>query len=381
MPTNTRKVRKGLWRARLTFPKDPVTGIRPTSKDFYGATESEAVTKRTREAHAKPGIDKNTRFQGLLLEFIDREQNRYEAGSISWGEFRARKSRITEMVLVHPIAERFRSIPLANLHLEAMESYFQAIEVLTTPRKFNDLREDLFLALRFGKHRIPSRPDDYFCDIKTRRVIPKQKKLFEAEVILQVIGDETKPLMARLWVATMFILRCRMNETWALRWSDIDFKNQGITFDETIRDDKSGPIVVDSTKTGEDDSRAGLGVPMNQILTSLFKRAREARKGESEASFIFSQDDGKPHTRHTFNFERIRKDLGLPIGPTPYSLKTLGISYLASNNVPDAVLARGSGHKNTRMVRTTYRNVFDREMIAAVEVYQVASSEGYSEGY
>ena len=61
----------------------------------------------------------------------------------------------------------------------------------------------------------------------------------------------------------------------------------------------------------------------------------------------------------------IRKQLGLPEGPTFYSLKHLGNSYLQSRGATAAAAAYRMGHADDRMARSTYRVLLAEKSDAA----------------
>jgi integrase len=247
------------------------------------------------------------------------------------------------------------------------------LKASATANRRNMVRQDLMLALRKAKRRLPFPVTEYFLDIAVARVEMKPKRLFNADDLLDRIGEESRPLEARAIVAFEFIMNCRPNEMFALTWSDIDWKTEQVTICKAVQRDQHGFKVKDSTKTGRKGDRV---LPLGPILAPLLRQVQKARMANGTASdYVFCQPDGRPYEKDSFAYawDRIRKKLGLPDGPTFYSIKRTGNSYALANGVSSAAQAKKMGQTTTRMADNVYRTVMDVEIVKAVEIYSKRS--------
>jgi len=362
------------WVARLVFPPDPIVGVRPKSKEFSAKTAAEA--HRAREEYRKkfaqnPKADRNTTLLDFLRnEFIPFEEARYRSGELSWGRYQERKSRLTRFVLQHPKATRICRTSLATLTPELLERFFDdLLKSNIGSNRRNMVRQDLMLALRKAKRRLPFPVTEYFLDIRVAKEERKPKKLFKAEDVLDRLVDESLPIEARAVVGFEFIINCRPNEMWALLWSDIDWETQRVTICKAVQRSEHGFTVKQSTKSGRKGDRL---LPLGSLLVDLLGRLQKQRMATGCASdYVFCQADGRPYEKDRFKFawQGIRESLNLPAGPTFYSLKTSGNSYALANGISSAAQAKKMGHTTTRMADNDYRVVMDAEIVGAVEVY------------
>ncbi len=362
------------WIARLLFPPDPFTGVRPKPKEFSAKTAADAHNAREKyrkQFNRNPKADRSTTFaQFLECEFFAYEEARHKTGSLSWGRYQERKSRLSRFVLQHPKGKQLCNVSLAHLTPELLEQFFdELLKDSVTPNRRNMVRQDLMLAIRKAKRRLPFPVSEYFLDIPVQREERKPKKLFDADDVLDRIGDESRPLQSRAVVAFEFIMNCRPNEMFALTWSDIDWRTEQVMIFKAVQRAQHGFTIKDSTKIGRKGDRV---LPLGLILAPLLRQVQKARMKDGIASeYVFCQPDGRPYDKDSFKYawERIRKELALPDGPTFYSLKTTGNSYALANGVSSAAQAKKMGHTSTRMADNVYRTVMDAEIVKAVEVY------------
>ena len=363
------------WVARLVFPPDPTSGVRPKAKEFSAKTATEAHNAREeyRKKYTRnPKADRNmTLGQFIETEFIPHEEARYKSGGISWGRYQERKSRLTRFVLTHAKGKQICGATLADLTPELLEAYFEELlKANLTANRRNMVRQDLWLTLCWARRRLALPVTEYFIDIKSSGSETKPKKLFNDEDILDRIEDESLPLESRAIIAFEFMINCRPNEMWPLMWSDIDWRAGEITIDKAVQRDAHGFIVKQSTKTGRKGDRSRL--PLGSQVADLLRRLHKMRMANGPSSeYIFCRPDGGRHETDSFRYawRRIRQELNLPEGPTFYSLKTSGNSYALAHGVSSAAQARKMGHASTRMADNAYRTLMGAELVNAVEVY------------
>jgi integrase len=362
------------WVARLVFPPDPFTGIRPRTKEFSAKTaaEAHAAREKARETFDRnPRADRNTTFAAFLKnEFLPFEESRYKDGALSWGRYQERRSRIQRFVLQHEAGKKLCRYTLASLTPELLEQFFDALlRANVGPNRRNMVRQDLLLAIRKAKRRLQFPVSEYFLDIPAASEIRKRKALFAADDIIDRIYDESFSVESRATVAFEFIINCRPNEMWPLLWDDIDWQTNEVTINKALQRDEHGYTVKDCTKTGRRGDRR---LPLGTLLSDLLRRILKARMADGVASeYVFCQADGTRHDKDSFAYawDRIRRELNLPSGPTFYSLKTVGNTYALANGIPSSVQAQKMGHTTTRMADNDYRMVMDSEVIKAVEIY------------
>ena len=75
----------------------------------------------------------------------------------------------------------------------------------------------------------------------------------------------------------------------------------------------------------------------------------------------------KNQLRH--EWEWMREALGLPEGPTFYSLKRLGNSYALAHGANVSVQAARMGHSSPRMALTAYREVLGAEHRTVADLF------------
>jgi integrase len=364
------------------FPFDPELGYKPKPIHFYGSTEREANAKR---AAYRPDDRPNetTPFTAFLKdEFIPSQEARYKNGELSWTRYKDRKSRL-DRFLIEPMekphleAARIRKVVLGKLKPQIVEEYFNALEregISAITR--GKLRNDLRLALRQAKRRIPERVADYFEDVSIPTLARKPRELFDVDQILKVINDPSKPVNHRTLVAFQFITQCRPSEMFALTWFDVDLKNGLVTFAKAVRRTQDGFRVTAGTKTAQKGVRqVPLGGNLTQLLRTLKAVATAKGNGDGPVFTWQGKRDKKPKPlnkdRMRYAWRDAKSSLGLPDGPDFYSLKHLGNSYALRNGVAAETQAKRMGHTTPRMARETYREIADPELCAAARVFDI----------
>jgi uncharacterized protein YeeX (DUF496 family) len=323
------------WRARLTFPFDFELGYKPRPKDFYGKTAREAELKRAnhRNRASMKANEQVSFLSHLRVSFIPYEEARCKNGDLSWNRLCDRKSRLKRF-LIEPkdekiAATRIRKTALSKLRPLHVEEFMRTLEMQEVSAYIRDgLYIDLRLALSNARRDIPERVDDYFAEIRRPTIRRKKPKIYDDQTIWDAIENPAFPLEDRLFVAFPFIMQCRPSEMFALTWSDI--QDGQITFQKATRKVQGGYAITEGTKTGDKGIRT---LPLGETLTQMLREVQKARMASGKATdWVFH------HNRRSLNKDRLRyrwrqvkKSLGLPDGPTFYSLKKSGNSYAASS--------------------------------------------------
>jgi integrase len=354
-----------------------VLGHKPRPKDFYGTTLREAVEKRNawKPSRALPGG--HTPFLEYLETDFDRMQEAsYNADELSWQRLCNRRSRIRRFILDPEDrdlqAARIRRVVMQDLTPDVVEEFFETLKLAgVSAANRNGLIYDLRLALRQAKRRIPSPVADYFEEVRIVKEQRKPKRLFLEADIFAAISDPSKPLEARLLAGFILITQCRPSEQFALQWQDVDLANKTVRIEKAVRFTHKGFKVKVGTKTGEKGERT---LPLGEALFNMLRELRKERMASGSIEDHVFLWRGKPlnKDRCRYAWDEAREQLGLPEGPTFYSLKTLGNSYLARRGTSAEVRAKRMGHTTTRMATQTYRDIIDAEIVTSSKAFDSA---------
>jgi integrase len=156
---------------------------------------------------------------------------------------------------------------------------------------------------------------------------------------------------------------------WALQWKDIDLEKGVVHFYKAMRKSESSYNVSDGTKTGYKGVRT---LPLGNTLLEMLTALRRPLEGQETASLrVFTGPRGEQINKDRFKslWEKIEESLGLPPGPTFYSLKHLGNSFLASQNVNSEARAKRMGHTTDKMAKDVYRIDIPDENMQVVSVF------------
>lgn len=370
------------FRARLSLPYDPALGLKPPPRDFYGRTKAEAHAKR---AQWKPDIAPEG-AELLLLDFVREtylraESQRAESGRISWGYFDARKRRIAKNLLDPATKEvqvcMLRRVSLGSLRPQYVDEWFQSLH--RAKLRQEDLHrcgDDIRAILKMARHYLPQPVDAYLqgVDIPPLPHRIKPTEIFEPNLVLGTITNESLPLADRCLVAFEFVMNCRPSEIFALTWDDIDLDLGIVHFHKRTVGTKEGYQVLAGSKTGAAGMRSWV---MGKTLTEMM-RAYKEQSPTTKEGWVFTTRRGLPLTNERFKdlWPQIRQSLNLPAGPTFYSLKHAGNSYALAHGVSSQAQAAKMGHTTDRMARETYREILDAEKHSSVDVYQSALAGG-----
>lgn len=374
----TFKLKNGTWRARLTFEKDPESGIRPAPMDFYGKTEGEAAKKREKYKNEKRKRDhEKLTFVGYVKDrFIPYSKELVDAGKLSYTYYQRRKSLLTNY-LIEPAKEKFKSSPLRTVLISELRPYhiqqwFDMVKASDISQEYTyRLKCDFRAILKSMREKLPEKPLGLYLERLPEGSLPPRQKpivMFEAADIFERITNESYPLEDRAIVAAMFILNRRPSEIFALQWSDVDFDSATVHINKRMRQVSGGSFEIAKGTKNKKGDQGMRELQMGTYLYPLLARLKE----QAKSTFVFlTKTEKVPYTVQNMrkNWPLIRKCLNLPDGPTFYSLKHLGNSYALANGVSPEAQAWKMGHSSPRMALQTYRQITSSEKIAAVEIY------------
>jgi integrase len=375
------------WYASFVFPKDPITGKRPPAKDFSAKTRREAVAKRDQfadEFKRNPKADdKNTFGLYIASEFLAGELARVELPPddklhLSWSRYRDRKSRMDSFLLSKEAAQ-ICATRIAELQPAQFAAYLKARSPQLSAYQYNKERQDLLLAVKglYGRTRTPVSEFEFFFRrfIPPREEVPQPKAICDPDALLDKLENDAYPLEYRALVAFEFVANCRPQDLMPFEWADVDWERGTFKLDKRVcavkgANDKTAYAVVRNT------ARAGKGtmreLPLGTFLGPLLHRLRLHRMKHGPASpYVFPHTDGTMLTKMRLRrlWLKIRETMELPEGKF-YHLKHAGNSYAQAHGIPARVQADKMGHApGSKMPVTTYREVFDSELVAAFNVF------------
>lgn len=415
-----------LWMAKLVFPFDKNLGHKPTTKYFYGRTAAEADKKRKAYKPEKESVDKETTLLAYIRDtFLPHQKAMVAAGQLSYAFYERRKGLLTRFFIAPENKQlkehHLRKIALGNLQPVHIKGWFQTLSTVKMSDEYRyRLKSDMRAVLMLAEDRIPEEVVDYFKGVKVSSLPGRRNSLvlFDPQDIYGKITDDSLPVEDRALVAMPFILNRRPSEIFALQWDDVDLDNGTAYVRHKVERRSGGTFeVVDGTKTGSKGIRL---LPLGPELQVLLIRLREQRNNEVQAweeqidlkvatledrirrmrghrnvklwrkeiiklqqqkeqgllPFIFltKQEKARYNTQNfKKNWPKIKEALGLPNGPTYYSLKHLGNSYALANGVTPEAQAWKMGHTSPKMAMEVYREIMGAEKIKTVSIYSKLS--------
>jgi|GEM_PF-2750887 len=375
------------WRCRVYFPFDEETGTYPIPRyrDYTGQSAAEAYKKgeeaRLTHLASPPTTDPSPVFSEWLRDtFIPIQEKLAETGATDWDRFKAMRSRLQRFVIdaktpnVSKCAVGRARISKLQPHMigDLLDAMLRD-GVAYSPRL--EIRNDLSAALRKAERWLPQKPIAvYFSGLSVDKPASAKRPIFDPELIGAVILDDSKPLAERAVCAFQMFTLCRPSEIWALDWNDLDLDNCTGRLGKRVRSSPAGGFAIKpGSKTEDQDSGAGRPLYLLPDLAQMLRSLRKLRMARGRVTpHVFQTAEGNRINNDSFQkrvWPRIKKSLGLPDGPTFYSLKHAGNSYLASKGIDAATRAKLMGHTTERMANRNYRRVPTKEEVDAISIF------------
>jgi integrase len=381
---------KRYYRARLYFPFDESLGFKPEPKDFWGRTKEEADRKRTGYKPEKKTLDKKTSFIDYVESvFLPEQEIKADRGEMSWRYYENRRNRLKRF-LIDPTIKGLADCLIRKVRLGALDpihidEFFKAVKAARIRQEDEfRLKVDLRAILKSARLRIPHKIYEYFdgLDVATLPKRIRPIKTFSVEMIYDAVTDEAKPIEYRCLAAFLFTMQCRPQEMFALEWDDLDLQGGLVTFYKKVVKTKLGWQVVDGTKTDDKGVRT---VALPKFLVELLKQHKKERAMGLSGSikevppFVFLTNYNamlhKERWKDFWNGSKksqwpgVRAILGLPKGPTFYSLKHLGNSFALQITNNTHAQSQKMGHTSDRMARQDYRVLMSAEKQQSADVF------------
>ncbi|MEV4371321.1 tyrosine-type recombinase/integrase [Nonomuraea sp. NPDC049637] len=254
---------------------------------------------------------------------------------------------------IHHIIPQVGQIKLKKLTADDLDDWLdERAEVLAT-RSLRLIHQILQRAIRHAQKRDKvKRNVADLVDIPEGQAGRPSKALNfdQAEAVIR--GARSSPLMA--YVIICLLCGIRTEEARALRWTEVDLKEQTVAVYRSER-------VKGDTKTKK--SRRVLKVARwgVQILNELHKARAVERLASGErgadTALVFRREDGRPYDRWYVRreFKKITTAAGIGEDWCPRELRHSFVSLLSAHRVASEEIARLVGHSSTHVTETVYR--------------------------
>jgi len=183
--------------------------------------------------------------------------------------------------------------------------------------------------------------------------IPRYLEKDELARFLKVAKKSDRPLDYPIFL-TLAYTGMRVGELRALKWRDINFKEQTISITKTMYHDTPQPPKTKSSHRTIDVDRIVL-----DVLDRIKKRQKIVKLDHKENDLIFSRGDNKPVLHNTIlkRMKSLLRRAGLPDHLTPHSLRHTHTSLLAEAGVSLEVIQNRLGHQDDKITRSIYLHV------------------------
>jgi integrase len=230
-----------------------------------------------------------------------------------------------------------------------------AIAPSTFNKRLGYLRSCLKWAIKAGRA-----SENPWEAVKPRKGCPNPIKPFTAKEIASVCSgfDEIAPHYAP-FIRFLFLTGCRLSEAIGIRWSNVDRASLTLTISESLSVDRTGNGYKRVRKGTKTDSIRHLDI--SPTLRALLKSLGATRASEA---LLFTSPTGCPIASQNFRatWVKVLKAQSIPYRRVHIIRHTV-LSMAVEQGTPLTGVAYLAGHKNTRMVMTTYGHMVNRPQL------------------
>ncbi len=368
---------------RLKFPIDPIYGTKRPDRDVYDVDKKKCIAKAKKlwseYVPLVPGSNRAmsivTFIKQVFLPFEEARANLAKSKKgISWAHFEDRKQRLNKY-LIDPGSTLIIDCPIRKKEIGRIapcdvRNYFEVLERAgVSPYIIRFLKVDLRQA--FGKCIDDlSFPRAQLFDGVTMPPLPtKPVQLHDVDRFLEILWDESKPLMSRCLIFFALTTMSRNSEQHALLWSDIDWDKKTVRIDKAMRRSKNGCAVSPGTKRGDSSNRT---LVLDDDLINFLKRLHDEM--DPPRPYVFATSTGAQLSRNNFRsvWARMKRELGLPKDcPSFYKWKHTGNSWLQALGVSKAAIKQRMAHSpKSILAETVYQGVTPKEEDQLMEAFR-----------
>lgn len=203
------------------------------------------------------------------------------------------------------------------------------------------------------------------------RVIPPKNEAPEVEYYqpedIEAIQNalEEEPIKWKAFTYVLLITGARRGEVVGLRWSDIDFENNTISFERNVQYLPTKGIYVDTPKTSKGYRTISVPAEMIRVLRSYkaWQAGEKMRLGVfyEDQGFIFTKEDGSPMHPDTPNrwLKRFADRHGLS-HIHPHAFRHSMASLLFFKKADNVSVSRRLGHAQVSTTENIYAHVIKK---------------------
>jgi integrase len=197
--------------------------------------------------------------------------------------------------------------------------------------------------------------------IKPKKYTPPKIKPFTSEEIKKLVeGFDTLAPHYSIFFRFLLLSGCRLSEAIGLRWSDIGAGS--ICIESSLSIDRTGNGYTrkrKQTKTGT-VRHLNLSTPLQKLLEGIERRSDE---------FVFHAEKGgcMRSSRFYLIWKRVLASVGVEYRK-PHTLRHTTLSMAIEQGIPITGVAYLAGHKDTRMVMTTYGHMINRPNLPDIDI-------------
>lgn len=203
------------------------------------------------------------------------------------------------------------------------------------------------------------------------RVIPPKNeapevKYYQPEEIEAIQSAlEEEPIKWKTFTYVLLITGARRGEVVGLKWSDVDFENNTISFERNVQYLPDKGIYVDTPKTSKGYRTISVPGEMIKVLRSYkaWQGGEKIRLGMyfEDQGFIFTKDDGSPMHPDTPNrwLKRFSVRHGLP-HIHPHAFRHSMASLLFFKKADNVSVSRRLGHAQVSTTENIYAHVIKK---------------------
>ncbi|WP_050696641.1 tyrosine-type recombinase/integrase [Anaeromassilibacillus senegalensis] len=298
-------------------------------KSFYGRSEKECMEKYRQ--WVKSGQNAPVERVKTIGEWCDKWLELYKKDSISYGTYRNYKMYIEKHI--KPAIGHLKFSQIRQAHIAAL---FKKESNLS-----DSARHHLYVALNGI---FETAVKNHFCT-ENPVMSPTNKRTIEETVTVKIFSlDEIHFILASdhpnaIYAQLLLYTGLRMGELIALKWSDIDLKEQIITVRNSIARAEHGGFEEKTTKSGK-VRHIGMTGPLYQLLTTLPKRGL----------YVLTDKDSGFLSPHQFErrYKKFFTECQIPF-LSPHKCRHTYATYLVKGGAELRAVQTLLGHSNSQV--------------------------------
>ena len=183
---------------------------------------------------------------------------------------------------------------------------------------------------------------------------------------------EQEPLQWRTYIRLLIDTGCRRGEACGIRWCDVDFDENCITFAHTLSYTPEEGIYLDTPKNGK--SRK---VYIDPQITELLKELKKAKKVKKldNTGFVFTQSPDSPLPIHPDSPTRYFKKFGERNSLEkfhPHKLRHSFVSVALTNGADPVSVSQKVGHSDVAVTLRVYSHASAESQKRANDLFRSA---------